>query len=381
MRLIDEWRSWSRFQDLAQDARSIVFYAEAKSSWAHFEPLVRELTGKNNRQICYVTSDRIDPILEANNTNIKSFYIGEGIIRTIFFAELRADILIMTMPDLGTFQIKRSRVHPVHYIYVFHSMVSAHCVYRKAAFDNYDTIFCVGSHHVEEIRRTEASYDLRQKKLIEYGYPYLDTLMMERSLNRRGEHNHISEEIKVLVAPSWGSGCLIETKGSQLVRLLLDGGFYVTLRPHPMTLRKTPRAVKVIEDKYRGNANFVLESDISARDSLCTADCLITDWSGIAMEYAFAFMRPVLFIDVARKINNPDHERISVEPLEVKIRQEIGVTISEDRMDEIPSKIEYLCANRSAYVDKIIKQRSNAVFHVGCSGMHGAEYILGLLDK
>ena len=66
--------------------------------------------------------------------------------------------MIMTMPDLETFHIKRSKSHPVHYIYMFHSMVSTHLVYRKSAFDNYDTIFCVGEHHLDEIQNTEKYY-------------------------------------------------------------------------------------------------------------------------------------------------------------------------------------------------------------------------------
>ena len=46
----------------------------------------------------------------------------------------------MTIPDLGQLWLKRS-VHPVRYVYLFHSTNSTHTVYRKGAFDAYDTIF------------------------------------------------------------------------------------------------------------------------------------------------------------------------------------------------------------------------------------------------
>ena len=67
----------------------------------------------------YVTSSKDDPMLSMKNEKIKTFYIGEGITRTKFFLNLKTDILIMTMPELGISFIKKSKIHPVHYIYMF----------------------------------------------------------------------------------------------------------------------------------------------------------------------------------------------------------------------------------------------------------------------
>ena len=86
-------------------------------------------------------------------------------VRTILFKILKAGIMIMTMPDLEVYNIKRS-IYSVHYLYVNHSMVSMHMIYRKGAFDHFDTLFCVGPHHVREIRETEKTYGLKPKKLI-----------------------------------------------------------------------------------------------------------------------------------------------------------------------------------------------------------------------
>ena len=36
-------------------------------------------------------------------------------------------------------------------------MFSIHSYLRKGAIDNYDTIFCVGQHHVDEIRETRSA--------------------------------------------------------------------------------------------------------------------------------------------------------------------------------------------------------------------------------
>ena len=138
----EEWKELKKFEKLTNEERTIVFYAENKASMNHFKLLISELTEKKNLSVCYVTSVKNDPILSLENKNISTFYIGSGTVRTKFFLTLKAKILIMDMPDLETFHIKRSKVYPVHYIYVFHSMFSVHSYLRKGSLDNYDTIFC-----------------------------------------------------------------------------------------------------------------------------------------------------------------------------------------------------------------------------------------------
>ena len=150
-----DWKEVKRFQKLDKKDRSIVFYLENEQSFIIFKPIVEKLTQEYNMKICYVTSSKTDPMLTHNNKNILPFYIGDGVACVSFFVNLKATIMIMTTPDLETFHIKRSKVFPVHYIYVFHSMKSAYTGLRKEAFDNFDTIFCVGQYQIQEIRAVE----------------------------------------------------------------------------------------------------------------------------------------------------------------------------------------------------------------------------------
>ena len=58
----------------------------------------------------------------------------------------------------------------------FNSIVSSHTIYRKGAFDHFDSIFCAGPHHIKEIKATEQLYNLNHKNLVMYGYGLLDKL-------------------------------------------------------------------------------------------------------------------------------------------------------------------------------------------------------------
>ena len=374
----NEWKELKKFKKLTDKERSIVFYSENESYTVHFEKLIEELTDVHHLTVCYVTSSKDDPILNSSNTKILSFYIGDGTARTNFFINLKADILVMTMPDLQTFHIKRSKVHNVHYVYVFHSMVSTHMIYRKNAFDSFDTIFCVGKHHVNEISKNEKKYGLSSKKLVEFGYEKLEQLMDEVEKNSKIKSIEKNNRT-ILVAPSWGTNGLIETRGDEIIQKLLDSGYDVILRPHPMTYKKSQKTIKNIEKKFHKNIHFKLELDIRNSNSFFLSDCMISDWSGVAIEYAFALEKPVLYVDIPKKINNHDYNDLEIIPLEEKIRSQIGAIISPLELSNLSSEIENLCLNIDQNRKKIQTVKEETVFNLGKSEKYGAMYLLEFL--
>ena len=375
-----ERKELEKFNQLDLDERSIVFYSEDISSFVHFEQIIHELTKEMGYQICYVTSAKDDPILNSQNKKIKAFYIGLGATRTKFFMELKAEVLVMTMPSLETYFIKRSRVYPVHYVYVFHSINSTHRNYRKNAFDHFDSIFCTGPHHVKEIIATEQLYNLKRKNLVKCGYGLIDKLQKNKPVKNQEICTKDGRK-KILVAPSWGKKGLLETKGLKLVKILLDAGYHVTVRPHPMTVRKWPKIIKTIKNEFKNNSNFEMETDVSSFESIYSTYGLISDWSGIGFEYAFVCERPVIYVDVPHKNNNPDYNKIPYEPLESSIRNLIGKVISPTELESIPNIIESTYENIDHFKTKIQELRNETVFNFGQSGIKGAQEIVKILLK
>ena len=375
---VSEWSELKKINRLSQDERSIMFYAENKASMNHFRLLIRELTEKMNLQICYVTSVKNDPIFSSKNQKILPFYIGDGTARTKFFSTLKAKILVMDMPDLGRFHIKRSDEYPVHYVYLFHSMYSVHSYLRKGAVDNYDTIFCVGPHQVEEIRESEKVYGLKPKKLINYGYGRLDTLLQKKTNSQSTSSN--SKNL-IIIAPSYGDDNLLERCGISLIDILLKSNFRVMLRPHLRTLRDSTKLINSIKENFGENPNFVLERGVITFDSLNNSLCMISDWSGISLEYAFTFERPVISIDVPKKILNPNSSDISLEPIETSIRNKVGHIVSPNNLEEITEIISGLNKNTQNFSEQIRGIREKTVYNIGESAKIGAEYIRQLCNN
>jgi YidC/Oxa1 family membrane protein insertase len=371
----NEWKELRIFEKLSNSERSIVFYAENKASMNHFKLLISELTEKMNLEICYVTSVKNDPILKSKNLKIKSFYIGNGVARTKFFLNLTAKILIMDMPDLDIFHIKRSKVYPVHYIYLFHSMFSIHSYLRDHAIDNYDTIFCVGKHHENEIKETEKFYKLKEKILVPYGYGRLDTLLKEKDIFKKTK----STSKLILITPSYGNKNLLEVCGIELIELLLKFNFKVMLRPHFKIIQDSADLLKLIEDKFGKNPNFILEKGVIPTNLFHNSISMISDWSGISFEYAFTFEKPVIFIDVPKKVLNSNSDNLSTEPIEISLRNQIGHIVSPNNLESILDILNTIQENEIS--KKIREIRSQTVFNIGESAKIGANYIVQLLKN
>ena len=371
-----------KFNELDIDERSIVFYSESSVIlYPYVEEIIQELQNRDQK-ICYLTSRKDDPILQNKNENIRVFYIGDSEIEKMnFFLKLKARVLIMTMPDLGSYHIKRSKEFPVHYVYTFHSMNSTHMEFQKTAFDQFDSIFCVGSYQIQELRATEKLYNLKQKNLVECGYGLLDKLIKLKSSFAEKGNLLKNNKKNILIAPSWGKHNLLESMGVELVKILLDGGYHVTVRPHPMTVKKSPKIIKQILEKFEKNPDFLLDTNTSSFEQLFSSYALITDWSGIGYEYAFVCERPVIYVDVPKKAHNKEYEKIGLVPFEISIRNQIGEIIAIQNIETIPERIEFLYSNDNNFENKIQKIRNDSIFNIGESGKVTANEIIRIIGE
>jgi CDP-glycerol glycerophosphotransferase (TagB/SpsB family) len=358
---------------LPRSERQIIFYSEGKSYWVHLEGILKEFLRQSNIPVCYVTSGKDDPGLHYKHPNLRSYKIDEGGCRNWLFKNIDTDLMVMTMPDIETYQVKRSK-YPVHYVYVQHSIVSLHMIYRKSAFDYFDTVFCAGPHQVKEIRAIEEKYQLPEKTIIEHGYGRLDAIIENRKISKAQPPNNPK---KILIAPSWGEHSLVETIGNQVVSHLLENKFHVILRPHPQTIKYAKVQIKEILERHKNNSNFELEVNIACQDSLHQSDLMISDWSGAALDYSFGLGKPVLFIDVPRKVNNPEYELLDIIPFEIWIRDNIGKTHSAEKLDTLSDSVNEILSNDTyADIDSIAQQN---IFNIGKSAQVGAKYLAQFL--
>lgn len=364
--------------------KHLVFYSEKSGFYKYYQEMIEYLLNHTNIIIHYVTSDSEDQIFELakKHSQIRPYYIGEKRLITLMM-KMDADIVVMTMPDLENYHIKRSYVRKdIEYIYVFHAAISGLRTLRPGALDHYDTILTVGSYIEKEIRETEKRKQLPAKKLVPCGYAVLDHMAKEyRAMEKRAH-----DVPRILIAPSWQADNILECCLKEMAEELLKNGYDVTVRPHPQYLRRSAVKLDAIMEACKGlnKERFHFELDFSSNVTVFTADLLITDWSSIGYEYALATEKPVLFVDTPMKVVNSEFAQWEKnwEPFDLKVRRSIGIALTpEEVKSQIGKSIENLLNNQDRFRQKIVEFRSENIYHFMESGKYAANYIIEQLQK
>lgn len=365
------------FEDNNKDSRKLVFYSEKGIYLRYYEGLIQNILDESDLEISYLTADINDPIFNYNNNRIKPYYVNN--FEAALFPRLDSKVVVMTLPDLNRFYIKKTNNPDVNHVYVFHAIGSTHLQYNFGAFDHYDTIFCVGPHHETEIKKTETLYNLKPKELVRYGYPYLEQVYHKhQAFVKKTPLSPDKSQKTVLIAPTWGKNCILETCIKDIILALKETDYRVIIRPHPEFVKRRKKIVEKIKKSVRNIRSIQLETDLVSGVNVHNADILITDWSGIAFEFAFGTERPVLFIDTPLKIDNPKYQDLELEPLEVFARNQIGSSISFKEIPEIIQIMDSFIRDYSKYQTKIIEFRNQYIYNWLTSSKIGADYIINL---
>ena len=162
----------------------------------------------------------------------------------------------------------------------------------------------------------------------------------------------------------------------EMLDALGGGQYHITVRPHPQYVRHFEEKLNALAKKYEDNPNIELQTDFSSNKTVFDADVLITDWSGIAYEYAFTTLKPVLFINTPMKVMNPDYKEIDVVPFDIEARDQVGISVDTDALDTLPDAVYRLLTEEVYSKEALKKVREKYLYNVGGSAEVGAKYLL-----
>lgn len=372
-----EKADYKRFFSVAN--KHLVFFSEGSGFYKYFKDVIEYLLEKSNVIIHYVTVDPKDQIfaIAEDQPRIKPYYIGKTRLITLLM-KMDADMVVMTCPDLDNYHLKRSYIRKdIEYVYMFHYPLSTHMVLNTHALDHYDTVLCVGKFQFDEIRAAEKLYGLPEKHLVEAGYGQLEQLHRSYKAMEKVER----ERPKVLIAPSWQADNILDSCIDPMLRELLGKGFEVVVRPHPEYMKRYGPRMEQIVQRWQGREGLRFELDFSGNESIFNSDLLITDWSGTAYEFSFVTLKPAVFVDTAPKINNPEYEKLAIEPLEFALRDQVGIRVDPKELSGLSDRLRELLAEGAAWSGKIEDIRNTYISNFGQSGAVGGRYILRRLKE
>lgn len=375
-----EKADYKRFFSVAN--KHLVFYSEGSGFYKYYEDLIAELLKRSNLTIHYITSDPRDQIFKLSETQprIHPYYIGEKKLITLMM-KMDADIVVMTTPDLENFHIKRSYIRKdIEYIFVNHGLGSINTELRTGAVDHFDTVYLNNEQDRDEIRAWERIKQLPEKRLVEYGYPMMDHLLMEyEKLQLEGKPKSVKP--KIVIAPSWQPDNIMESCIEQVIDGLLGQGYQLIVRPHPQYMRHHMADVKKLEEKYREYTEEVsFETGFSSFENVYSSDLLITDWSAVGYEFSFTTCRPTLFIHTPMKIMNPEYQKIGIVSFAERMRNEIGQDLKLEDLNKIAKTVKMLLNSGKEYENRIDIIRKEERYHFGCAAQIGARDIISRLQ-
>ena len=206
----------------------------------------------------------------------------------------------MTLTNLGNYYLKKSN-NCENYVYFFHSLASINKVYEHNAFKNYDIICCNGPYHKRELEKQEIFHNFKKKKLYNTGFLYLDYLKNKINLDKEDEKT-------ILFAPSWNNekNNLFDNYGLLIIKNLIDQNYKIILRPHPEHFIRSRNTINKMVDVFKNKKNFYLSRNLLDLESLEKSTMLITDYSGIAIEFMAILNRPAILLEIGNKKFNKD---------------------------------------------------------------------------
>ena len=357
--------------------KHLVFYSESNGFYKYFKGYIDYILENTNIIIHYITSDYHDNIfnLAKENDQIRAYYIDDKRLITLMM-KMDADVVVMTMPDLDNYHIKRSYLRKdINYILVEHGMDSINMTLRNKAVNAYDTLFLIGKDQYDEVVELDKLFGLKQN-LVKCGYPLLDEMIEEYKKNKKE-----NKQKQILIAPSWQKDNIIDLCLDEILNKLKGKDYQIIVRPHPQHVRHMKDKFIKMQEAYKDNKNIIIETDFSKNDTVFNADILITDWSSISLEYAFVTKKPVIFIDTPMKVMNPEYKKINIEPINIWIRNKIGKLLSLKEIKNIDKEIDEILKNYQKYQKSIAKITKECVYNIGSSGEVGGDYIISAIEE
>jgi len=306
-----------------------LFFSENKTYQKYTYLLIEALVKKYPNEVYYVSADINDKI---NNIGVRNIFIGKGFLMNIFFLIIRAQNIYLTVTDLGNHAVKKTK-NVDNYVYYFHSPLSTSKIYTETAFDNYDVILCNGDYHFNEIRKRESQKKIKKKKLIKTGYFYFDYL--KDRINNQVEANEI------LIAPSWNYNQknFINENLEEIIRSVLKKGYNVKFRPHPENFKRSMNIINSFKKNF-SNEKFILDENTENINSMENAKCLITDNSGIAIEFLLLFKKPVLYFEDIDKVHNTKfNEYNDLVTMDQKVKKTFGYIFKKEDIKDLDTII------------------------------------------
>lgn len=312
-----------------------VIFTDSKRYWNVFKPICDEF---ENRQISvqYWTASPDDPALLEQYSYVKCKFIGEGNKAYAKLNLMNACICLATTPGLDVYQWKRSKSTD-YYVHIVHELGDV-TMYRMFGIDYFDSVLLTGDFQIEGIRKLEMKRNLPVKELVVVGSTYMDSM---RARVDKLEKKKNDKKV-ILVAPTWGESSILNRYGEHFIKVLIDTGYKVIIRPHPQTAIAHPDLLRKLKEKFPENEMLEWNADNDNFNVLNEADVMISDFSGVVFDFSLIFDKPIIYTETNIDLGPYDAAWLDEPSWRISVLHKLGMELKESDFDHIKQLVDEL---------------------------------------
>ncbi len=327
--LVSDLINFLKFQK--ENNINIGFFCENKNIFEYLKPYILKKSKK--KKIIIISFEKID----LNLPNVLQFVFLTNFFREIVFLTLRLKYLYSSTPGLNFTLFKKTKFSKCKYVYLQHSLCSMTMIYSKNAFNEFDGIQAVTNYQFEELNEIKKVNKLKLK-IFKSNYLFLK----EKYLNYSFETKK-----NILIAPTWNTNFYKLGFHKKLSYLLNKNNISFDLRPHPMSIKND-------EIKLEELNNLEININIKPNLNFFEYQILISDWSGLFIEY-FVINKKVLLVNSEKKVLNKEYMSLPNQPAEVRLREKLFKNFSINDLENIIPEIKKMIKENTKNPNKIDK--------------------------
>ena len=350
-----------------------LIYSDDKRYWNSFKPILDEFE-KRELDVAFWTSSEDDPVFSQEYKYVHPEFIGAGNKAFVKLNAAKADVLLSTTPGLDVLQWKRSKAVK-KYVHFFHGAGSA-LGYRMFQLDFFDVVLTASDFQTEEVRLLEKKRKLPAKDIRVVGLPYLDALAEKL---KKAEKPQNSNKVS-LIAPSWGKSGFLYKFGEKLIDGLVETGYEIVFRPHPQSFTADKDVIDRLMAEFPNSENLEWNRDNDNFEVLRRSDIMISDFSGVMLDFAFIFDKPVIYADIEFDKGQYDYYFLKEEPWSLTMLPKIGMGLTIDNAAGVKDLIEE-CLTNPKFKETRAQAREEIWQCRGEGASNTADYIVAKLKQ
>ena len=355
-----------------QDSDRIPYaiFTDSKRYLTIFKPICDEME-KRGEKLVYLTAEKDDPLLNEKYEHVRTEFLGEGNRAYARMNMLKADIVLSTTPGLDVYQWKGSG-DVKWYAHVLHAAGDV-TMYRMFGIDYYDAMLLSGDFQIKQVRDLEALRGLPEKEAKLVGIPHMDAL--RKRLLETGDSSSKEHETTILLAPSWGPSSILNKYGKKMIDELIATGYKIIIRPHPQTFVSEKEMIEPLMKAYPESDKLKWDRNIDNFDTLNQSDILISDFSGVILDYALVFDRPVIFAETSFDNGIYDSWWLKEREWIFETLDKIGIRLTSENMKNIKELINTGLTDTRLKEERD-KARAESWAYMGKSVENIADYLI-----